>query len=283
MGGLVKSPKNIGQLRHRGEIPLQAVSLVLTVLVLAGALVLMLDPELPLALGLSGSMEEISGLVFFAPLMPLLIFFTRLYTAAIARANGVRVGPDQFPELHRRYHAIAEQLGMSAVPALYVINGNGVVNAYALSCNSRRKYVVIHAEIAHLIDRRPEVVEFVLAHELGHHKLGHVSLFRILLQVIPGFLVLPQRAAIRAQEYSADRVAASVCNGCPQVMGLLAVGPYLEQQVNVEAYDRQAAEEERSWFVRLVHWMSDHAVNTKRLRALRQIEKHGFDAHGALF
>jgi len=270
-------------LRHKAEMPLFYMCTAITGLVLAAAAALAFEPEMVAGMGLESLVEDATGLVALAPLVPIVIFFTKFYTAAKARANGVKVGPEQFPEIHQRYLAIAEKIGMANIPELYVVNGNGVVNAYALSCNARRSYVVLHAEIAMLSQTRPQVVDFVLAHELGHHKLNHVSLFSILVKIIPGFLVLPQRAAVRAQEYSADRVAMSACGKCADSIALLAVGPHMEHRVDIDAYARQAEHEEKSWFVRIVHWMSDHAVNTKRLRALRQIEAHGFDNHGSMF
>lgn len=80
-----------------------------------------------------------------------------------------------------------------------------MVNAFALECNRRQRYVVIHAEIAMLMPTAPEIVEFVLAHELAHHKLRHVSLWRLAIGVVPQSLVLPGLATTRAQEYSAAR------------------------------------------------------------------------------
>lgn len=275
--------QSVISLRHRAEMPLLYLCVLISVLVLAGSAALVLAPDVTATLGLGALAEDATGIVVFAPLVPFAVILAKFYTAATARANGIKVGPEQFPEIYRQYLALAEKIGVAPVPELYVINGNGVVNAYALSCNARRNYVVLHAEIAMLNEKRPQVVDFVLAHELGHHKLHHVSLFRILVNIIPGFMVLPQRAAIRAQEYSADRVAMHACGSCTESMGLLAVGPFLEHRVNIDAYARQADEEDKSWFVRLVHWLSDHAVNTKRLRALRLIEQHGFDRHGSMF
>lgn len=272
------------RLRHRAEIPLLIVSTLITVIVFACAVTVTLSSELQRQLGLAGDqLEKAMVVAALAPIMPFIILFVKFFGAAKARANGVKVGPNQFPTLYNRYQALAERIQVSPVPDLYVVNGNGVVNAYALSCNSRRTYVVVHSEIARLIDCSPQVVDFVLAHELGHHKLGHVSLVRNLLQIIPGILVLPGKAFIRAQEYSADRVAVSACGACSKSIGLLAVGPLLENQVNSEAYYSQAMDEDRSWFVRMVHWISDHAVNTKRLKAIVQMERNGLDAHGDMF
>lgn len=275
--------RDMALLRHRAEMPLIYASFGITMLAAILALLATFSEEGQAIVAGSELADEISSALLIAPFMPLFILGSKYFAAAKARANGVKVGPDQFPELHSLYLKIARALEMEWVPELYVVNGNGVVNAYALSCNTRRNYVVLHAEIACLIERSPQVVEFVLAHELGHHKLKHVSLFRILLQIVPGFLVLPQRALSRAQEYSADRVAVHACGTCSSSIGLLAVGPLLEHRVNHEAFLAQAAAEERSVFVRLVHWLSSHAVNTKRLQAISQIEQFGFGRHGRLF
>lgn len=274
----------LAQLRHRAERPLIALSLLLTIVVLAIAALITFSVDVQHALKLPpAQVDDVAAMIALAPVMPLTIAISKLYMAAKVRANGVKAGPNQFPELFEKYKSLAEKIGVSKIPDLYVINGNGIVNAFALSCNSRRNYVVVHAEIARLSDTSPEVVDFVMAHELGHHKLRHVSLFRNLLQVIPSFLVLPGRALSRAQEYSADRVAVSVCSSCVSGMGLLTVGPYMENRLNVEAYREQVISENGSWFVRFVHWFSDHAVNVKRAKAIIDLEERGFERHGSIF
>lgn len=203
--------------------------------------------------------------------------------AAGVRAKSVRVGPRQFPELHARYLALAERIGVAHVPSLYVVNGNGVVNAYAFSCNKRHGYVVLHSEIAQLLHRAPQIVDFVMAHELSHHRLNHVSLWRMLIGVIPGVLFLPGTATTRAQEYSADRLALSACPGTGDAASLLAVGPLMAADVNSEAWLEQCSEDDRSWLIRLQNILSDHAVLTKRYKALKDLEAHGMSRHGQMF
>jgi len=107
-------------------------------------------------------------------ILPLFIYFYRFFMAATAKANAIRVGPSQLPKLWAMYERLGEKLHMKKLPKLYVTNGNGVDNAYALSCNTRHKYIVMHAETVMAMEHTPEIVEFVLAHELAHHKLGHV-------------------------------------------------------------------------------------------------------------
>lgn len=174
-------------------------------------------------------------------------------------------------------------MDMTDLPRLYVANGNGTVNAFAQECNRRNRYIMLNAEIAMLLPSSPDVVAFVLAHEMGHHKLRHVSLWRNFIGIIPNFLLLPGLAATRAQEYSADRVAMAVCPDHANAIRLLSVGPWMEKGVNPEAWAEQADAEHREWMVRAANTMSSHAVGIKRYKALRDIEREGFKVHGEMF
>ncbi len=174
----------VSKLRHRWEMPLIYLSGFLTfgALLIAILLNALGEEMLSSAMGEdAGPLLEQANTAFAILLLPIFIFVYRFYMAALAKANAVRVGPNQFPEIWDMYGRLAAALNMEAVPKLYVTNGNGVVNAYALSCNSRHKYVVIHSEVAILMKDAPRAVEFVLAHELAHHKLKHVSLWRIII------------------------------------------------------------------------------------------------------
>ena len=222
-------------------------------------------------------------LMLLIPIAPIGFYFYRFYMAAQSRSMAILVGPNQFPELYAMYEDIGRRLDMERLPKLYVINGNGVVNAFALECNRRYNYVVIHSEIAMLWAQSPDVVEFVLAHELAHHKLRHVSLWRIIIGMIPNMLVLPGATTTRAQEYSADRVALAVCPNKSAAVRLLAVGPWMETGVNTDAWLDQCDAEHREWWVRVSNALSSHAVMVKRYKALRDIERHGFSAQGEMF
>lgn len=274
------------QFRHRWEMPMIWISVAMTLAAFAlGLAIIGVDAQGGLEeLGEdAGDLRDTAYLLLLLPLAPLALFLYRFYLAAQSRANAIRVGPDQFGAIHALYCDLAQRLGMTRVPALYIINGNGTVNAFALECNSRRRYVVLHAEIALLHDSAPDVVAFVLAHELAHHRLRHVSLWRIVAGLVPNALMLPGLATTRAQEYSADRLAMAVCPDHANAMRLLAVGPWMEKGVNPEAWLRQCEDERSEWAVRAVNAMSSHAVMVKRYKALRDIETHGFGRHGDMF
>jgi len=277
---------NFHALRHRWEMPLIWLSVLVTLLSLGLSLAVVFTDEAVLRArfgDLAADLLDYAQTALLLLVLPLFIFLMRFYTIAKAKSNAIRVGPKQMPQIWVMYQSLCQRLQMPRVPRLYVINGNGVVNAYAMSCNTRLGYVVIHSEIAMLIETCPEAVEFVLAHELGHHKLGHVSLWRIVVGFIPGLLPPLGISTTRAQEYSADRVALKVCNHQGDAMKLLAVGPWMHRAVDDSGWLEQCEDERREVFVRLANVMSDHAVMVKRYKALRDIEAKGYSSQGDMF
>lgn len=274
------------QLRHRWEMPLIWVSgLVSFFAFVLGMVVLSLDDSTMTSLfgeEAENAADLASNALIFVT-VPIGVYFYRFYLAAQAKSNAIRVGPAQMPKIWAVYEDLGRRLEMPRLPRLYVTNGNGVVNAYALSCNKRNNYIVLHAEVALAIDTRPEIVEFVLAHEMAHHKLGHVALWRIAIGLIPNILVPLGISTSRAQEYSADRVALKVCGHHVQAMKLLAIGPWMVDQVNPDAWDTQCETDRRELYVRAANVMSGHAVMSKRYKALRDIETQGYGTHGDMF
>src|ERR1035437_10450328 len=47
------------------------------------------------------------------------------------RGTGALTAAEQFPDLNDRVQACAKKLEMKKIPAAYIINGNGVLNAFA--------------------------------------------------------------------------------------------------------------------------------------------------------
>lgn len=277
--------------RHRWEMPLVMIAAVLSVMVLVIGLASMFvnldgSTSLPTPDTAEAAADDAMDLGTYAMLLlaaPIIIFLSRFYMIARDKANAIRVGPRQFPEIWALYQDVAGRLGFETPPRLYVKNGNGVVNAYALSCNRRAKYVVLHAEIALLMERSPETVEFVLAHELSHHRLEHVSLWRQVITFVPNLIPVFGVSTTRAQEYSADRLAHSVCAHHQETISLLMVGPWLNHEVNHNELKRQSLDERGEWFIRAANIMSNHAVGVKRYDALQRLDKEGYNAHGDMF
>lgn len=82
------------------------------------------------------------------------------------------------------------------------------MNAFVAKCTLRKRYIVIYSDLldVYYSHKQNELVRFVLAHELAHHKCGHTNLCRLILApaLKPLFL---DKSLTRAQEYTADRTA----------------------------------------------------------------------------
>lgn len=125
---------------------------------------------------------------------------------ARATVNSVRVGPQQMPKLWSAYVTVGVRLGITDLPPLYLQQSGGVLNAYAARL-ARRMQVVLQSGLVEALENDPEALEFVIAHELGHHLARHTTLARHLcIAPLAIFgLALFQLGLSRGQEFTADR------------------------------------------------------------------------------
>ena len=50
---------------------------------------------------------------------------------AQVRGSAVRLGPDQFPELHAHVEQLARRMGLRRTPEVYLMQQDGAINAFA--------------------------------------------------------------------------------------------------------------------------------------------------------
>ena len=91
-------------------------------------------------------------------------------------AHSVRVGPNQFPELHATLVECCEILDIHPIPELFVAQ-NPLLNAGAVGMKS--PFIVINSGTLELYSN--DELRFVIGHELGHILSGHV-LYKTLLK-----------------------------------------------------------------------------------------------------
>ena len=178
--------------------------------------------------------------------------FERAYRQ-ILLANSVRLGPDQLPQLYKRYEEVLETLDMPEKYDLYITQ-TPVANAFVFG--SGQPIIVLHSALLDLLDERQ--LQAVIAHEVGHILSNHM-LYRTILVLlmalgqvaVPGLAGLPMMALrvallewYRAAELTADRAATLAVRDplvlC-QTMMHLAGGP-VSQQLNLDAFLKQARE-----------------------------------------
>lgn len=193
----------------------------------------------------------ILGTLGLALLWILFIFVGYLFahSALIAwiKGNGVRITPQQFPDLYKRYMYCCNRLGMTDIPDAYIINGQGSLNAFATRFLGRH-FVVLYSNVVDALMDKPESINFYIGHELAHIRRKHLTWGPFIWPAS----VLPLIGAgySRAREYTCDAFGRACCaDTLPAVHGLvaLAAGEKRWAVVNVSAYLEQARETGGFW------------------------------------
>ncbi|HEX2250954.1 MAG TPA: M48 family metallopeptidase [Gemmatimonadales bacterium] len=210
---------------------------------------------------------EVGGtILLYALLFALLGLFALGLALGRIRGNAVRVSERQFPQLHRLAVAHSKRLGLKQVPAVYVMESGGLLNAFATRFLGR-DFVIMYSDVLELALAHGEAaVGFIMGHELAHVWRGHLK-HRWL--TTPGRLFPYLGAAYsRACEYTCDRLGA-YCQPDGAITGLLvlAAGKQLHPHVDVKEYAAQAVSEQGFW-VRRAEVMSSHPLLPKRIAAL---------------
>jgi Zn-dependent protease with chaperone function len=162
--------------------------------------------------------------IFYAVFFGIFFFLAHVAFIAHLRGSAVKLGPDQLPDLYARVQTVARRLGMEKMPDAYVMQAGDTLNALATKL-MRSNFIILFTDLLDACEDDREAVGFIIAHELGHLKAGHLRFqwFLILGRFIP-FL---GGAYSRACEYTADRYGfAAITNRRSAIHGLtvLAAG-----------------------------------------------------------
>ena len=191
--------------------------------------------------------------------------------------NAVRVGPNQFPRVHKLVLQCAETLGIAA-PTLYITN-SPVMNAMTFGTNDDSFIIVHSALVDYFTD---EELLSVIGHEAGHIHNSHVvyltALYylRHMASIFLKWIVVPAEFALagwmRRAEITCDRAGLLCCKDVDISTGALAKhalgSTKLHAEFNVEAFAEQY-EEGRSGLGRYAEISASHPWVSKRLKALK--------------
>jgi Zn-dependent protease with chaperone function len=208
-------------------------------------------------------------------------------------AASVRVGPQQLPDVWKRYEGVLATLDMPGIYDLYLTQFP-VANAAAVG--SQHPMIVINSQAISLFD--DEELETVLAHECGHILSEHVmyqTALMILLQLVPlgrvpalaGLPLIAIRSALlewfRAAELSSDR-AATLVNRDPLITArtlmVLAAG-VPSKRLDLDSFLKQGQEYQEwssAWdrFSRLLTELNlTHSYPVRRVSELMEWVRSG--------
>lgn len=203
--------------------------------------------------------------------LTLMVFIGEMWFAAYVKTNAVRVSENQLPELHRAVQACCKQLNMLC-PDVYLMQAN-IWNAFATKIWGRRMVVLFSGAVDSILLKGDlQQLTFVVGHELGHHRAGHLDFSRKLAN-LGDWLVWVKLWYSRRAELTCDRMGL-YCTGSlrSSQLALLnaTVGAQLAAQVNAEAAVDQWRRCRSEFFVQYRTLYSTHPHLLARLDLLTQ-------------
>lgn len=190
--------------------------------------------------------------------------------------NAVKVGPKQFPRIHKLTLQCAERLNI-VPPTLYITN-SPVMNAMTFGTNDDSFIVVHSALIDHFTD---EELLSVIGHEAGHIHNSHVVYLTALYylkhmaSIFLKWIVAPAELALsgwkRRAEITCDRAGLLCCKDVgvsKRALAKLALGSTkLYEEFDIEAFADQY-EEGKQGFGKFTEITASHPWLSKRMKAL---------------
>lgn len=262
MASKAPSTTDLSSLVHPKERAYQAIVLLVSLVVYAIVALVVLRLLAALGSGLSTMvLYAVLGMAGYALMKGLML--------GSIQGNGVRITERQLPQLHRLAAESASRLGLSSLPDLYLLQSAGFLNAFATRFFGR-KFVVVYSEIIDIAgEDGDDAVGFVIAHELAHHKRGHLQKHMLLF---PGRLIpFLGQAYSRACELTCDRYGAA-CHPRGAVSGILALaaGSRSHHLVDAGIYGNQVVSEAGFWRS-FAEVLSTHPILPRRLIELSAV------------
>src|SRR5882672_511784 len=217
------------------------------------------------------------GLVLlYVALFGLVYVFAQSGFISHLKGTGVRVSPEQYPDLSAALHDGCQKLQLDSIPECYVLRMN-VFNALATRFFGR-SFVVLYAEVLDALKDRTDALAFYIGHELGHLKRKHLQWHAVLLPAT--FLPLLAAGYRRAQEYTCDRHGLACTSPGGAQTGLLAIATAGSRlpSTNVSSYIAQSGASGSFW-MSFHELISDYPWLTKRMAEVTAASSGGAASH----
>jgi Zn-dependent protease with chaperone function len=214
-------------------------------------------------------MMSVYVLFFYVILIVVYLFFRFGVLIGYLKGNAIKLNKNQFPDIYEIVVNQSENLGLTSIPSVYIMQSGGVLNAFAARFLGRN-YIVLYSEIVEVsYEKDKNIIGFIIGHELGHIKRKHMMKNMLLW---PSYLIPFLGAAYsRACEYTCDNIGHALCpSGMKNGLLVLASGKGIFKKVNMKEYLYQDMSEDGfwKWFAEKV---STHPNLTKRLASFKDV------------
>lgn len=201
----------------------------------------------------------------------LIFLFIQGTAVAHIKQNGVKITQDQFGNIYDKVHEIALALNICDVPDIYLMQSDGILNAFATRFLFK-DYVVLYSDIMELaFNEGEDAVNFIIAHELAHVKRKHLSKQ---LWIFWGLLIpFLGSAYSRACETTCDNIATYfVPNNTNDGLLVLMAGKKLYKKVSIAEMLKDANQNYGFW-AWLVEISSTHPALAKRIYNILKLKE----------
>lgn len=207
------------------------------------------------------------GIILIALGLSFLIYlFAQSALISYIKGNGIELSETQFPDLYTQFKACCTRLEFDEIPSIYILNGDGGMNAFATKF-LRKPYVVLLSDVVDAMAEHQDGVSFYMGHELGHLRMNHLG-FGVLLRWPVLWLPLLGAAYSRARESTCDRHGRACCannEGAVRALAALAAGSQRWKDLRIADYVKQTRHTAGFWmsFHELVApypWLSKRAA-----------------------
>ena len=184
------------------------------------------------------------------------------------KGTAVKITPEQFPDLHQRVVRACQKLGIARVPDAYLVHGNGIFNALATRFLGRN-FIALYSDVVDALAPRPDALDFLIGHELGHIHRRHLLWGPLLWPA--SILPLLGAAYSRAREYTCDLYGLACCKDTQDAcygLAALAAGGQRWQTLSTEHYAAQTDATSGFW-MSFHELIGDYPWLVKRMENLR--------------
>ncbi|RDY29949.1 M48 family peptidase [Lachnotalea glycerini] len=199
------------------------------------------------------------------------------YMYAQFRSMSVRITEKNFPEIYEIVEEYTQKLGLKEAPAIYLVQGNGILNAFA-TCIPFKQYIELYADLVEVAYREHhdmESLRFIIAHEISHIRYSHAKLHYNYLILFANMIPILSKIASRTREYSCDRLAQKL-SGSDGIEAMMALTAGIHLYKNVDKADYiENAKKVKGFFVWCYNLGASHPVTSKRVLALEMKEGSG--------
>jgi hypothetical protein len=188
---------------------------------------------------------------------PILATFARRRRRLLVQQESIRISSSQLPEVHAVLVKHCGRLGIP-LPELYL--SDGVDHTTSFSWRDRHCIILSTHDYSTFPDAFDDVVDWVLAREVGAICLGHTSYRSELLASSVAPIPFLRGPLNHLRTYSRDRYGAFLAPRSFRALIVAASGDRLRNRVDLAAFFAQLDEERSSGLIASVLWLFKRRV-----------------------